>query len=152
MHLSTLAAAHGDKPAVIMGGGGTLSFQELEDSSNRIAQLFRSRGLRPGDHVAILLRNQLEVFSVVLAAQRAGLLHTPVNWHLSAAEAAYIVADCGARMLISAAAVGAVAAGPAQATGLESRVTVGEAPGQESLADAVADLPAPPIADEVEGG
>ena len=63
MHLSTLAATHGDKPAVIMGGGGTLSFQELEDSSNRIAQLFRSRGLRPGDHVAILLRNQLEVFS-----------------------------------------------------------------------------------------
>src|SRR4051794_4808811 len=152
MHLTTLAATHGDKPAVIMGGGGTLSFQELEDRSNQVAHLFRSRGLRPGDHVAILLRNQLEVFTVVLGAQRAGLLHTPVNWHLSPAEAAYIVQDCGARMLISAAELEDIAAGAAQATGLESRVTVGDVPGQQSLADAVADLPATPIADEVEGG
>src|SRR3954465_7153131 len=114
MHLSTLAAAHGDKPAVIMGGGGTLSFQELEDSSNRIAQLFRRRGLRPGDHVAILLRNQVEVFPVIWGAQRAGLLHTSVNWHLSAAEAAYIVADCGARMLVSGADLEDIAAPAAQ--------------------------------------
>ena len=28
-------------------------------------------------------------------------LYTPVNWHLSADEAAYIVADCGARVLVA---------------------------------------------------
>jgi long-chain acyl-CoA synthetase len=153
MHLSTLAATHGDKPAVIMGGtGATTSFRELEDSSNRIAQLFRRRGLRPGDHVAVLLRNQAEVFAVICAAQRAGLLHTSVNWHLSPAEAAYIVADCGARMLISAADLEDIAAPAAGSPALESRVTVGAVEGQESLADAVADLPATPIDDEVEGG
>jgi long-chain acyl-CoA synthetase len=153
MHLSTLAATHGDKPAVIMGGSGeTLSFRELEDRSNRIAQLFRSRGLRPGDHVAILLRNQVEVFPVVLGAQRAGLLHTPVNWHLNASEAAYIVQDCGARMMVSAAELEDIAADAARSPLLESRVTVGDVPGQQSLDDAVADLPLTPIADEVEGG
>ncbi|MCO1660653.1 acyl-CoA synthetase [Pseudonocardia humida] len=153
MHLSTLAAAHGDKPAVIMGGtGATTSYRELEDRSNRIAQLFRRRGLRPGDHVAILLRNQAEVFPVIWGAQRAGLLHTSVNWHLSAAEAAYIVADCGARMLISAADLEDIAAPAAASPTLESRVTVGRVEGQESLDEAVADLPATPIEDEVEGG
>jgi long-chain acyl-CoA synthetase len=153
MHLSTLAATHGDKPAVIMGGNGaTMSYRELEEQSNRVAQLFRSRGLRPGDHVAVLLRNQIEVFPVIWGAQRAGLLHTSVNWHLTAAEAAYIVQDCGARMLISAAELEDLAAGAAASPALESRVTVGDVEGQQSLADAVADLPATPIADEIEGG
>ena len=54
MHLTQLAREHGDKPAVIMGeSGATLSYAELERQSNKIAQLFRSRGLRPGDHIAV---------------------------------------------------------------------------------------------------
>ena len=36
-----------------------------------------------------------------MGGQRWGLFYTPVNWHLSAAEAAYIVADYGARLLVS---------------------------------------------------
>lgn len=152
MHLTTLAAELGDKPAVILGGSGaTLTFRELEESSNRIAQLFRARALQVGDHVAVLMRNQLEVFPVLMAAQRAGLLYTPVNWHLSAAEAEYIVADCGARMLISSAELEDIAAVAASSPALESRVTVGAVDGQEQLTEAVAGLPATPIADEIEG-
>ena len=47
------------------------------------------------------MENRPEFFPVVWAAQRSGLFYTPVNWHLSAAEAAYIVADCGARLLVA---------------------------------------------------
>ena len=102
MHLTQLAREHGDKPAVIMAeSGATLSYAELERQSNQIAHLFRARGLRPGDHIAVLMENRPEFFPVVWAAQRSGLLYTPVNWHLSAAEAAYIVADCGARLLVA---------------------------------------------------
>ena len=105
MHLTELAREHGDKPAVIMGeSGATLSYAELERQSNQIAHLFRARGLRPGDHIAVLMENRLEFFPVVWAAQRCGLFYTPVNWHLSADEAAYIVADCGARLLVSGSA------------------------------------------------
>ena len=67
------------------------------------------------------MENRPEFFPVVWAAQRSGLLYTPVNWHLSAAEAAYIVADCGACLLVSsgdleelAAAAAASAPGPAR--------------------------------------
>ena len=94
MHLTSLAREQGDKPAVILAGSGaTLSYAELDRQSNKIAQLFRSRGLRPGDHIAVLMENRPEFFAVVWAAQRSGLFYTPVNWHLSGAEAAYIVAD-----------------------------------------------------------
>ncbi|TQM11354.1 acyl-CoA synthetase [Pseudonocardia kunmingensis] len=153
MHLSRLAATYGAKPAVVMANSReVMTYRELEERSNRIAQLFRQRGLRPGDHIAILLANQIELFPIVWAAQRSGLLYTPVNWHLSEAEAAYIVADCGARMLISAASLEPVAAAAATAApALESRVVVGDVAGQQSLDDAVAGLPASPIDDEVEG-
>ena len=84
MNLTDLAREFGDKPAGVMAGSGEqLSYAELERRSNQIAHLFRSRGLRPGDHVAIVLENRLEMFPVTWAAQRSGLLYTPVNWHLS---------------------------------------------------------------------
>ncbi|MFF3567536.1 AMP-binding protein [Nocardia jiangxiensis] len=103
MRLTTLAAELGDKPAIVMGGSGaTLSYRELEERSNRIAHVFREIGLRTGDHIALLFDNTLEVFPTVWAAQRAGLRYTPVNWHLAQSEARYIVANCGARLLISA--------------------------------------------------
>ena len=127
MHLTELAREHGDKPAVIMAdSGATLSYAELERQSNKVAHLFRARGLRPGDHIAVLMENRLEFFPVVWAAQRSGLFYTPVNWHLSAAEAAYIVADCGARLLVASSELEELAAvAAASAPALEGRLTVG---------------------------
>ena len=122
MHLTELAREHGDKPAVIMGGSGaTLSYAELDRQSNKIAHLFRSRGLRPGDHIAVLMENRPEFFPVVWAAQRSGLFYTPVNWHLSAPEAAYVVADCGARLLVSSSGLEELAAAAASAAPSGSR-------------------------------
>jgi acyl-CoA synthetase (AMP-forming)/AMP-acid ligase II len=154
MHLTDLARVHGDKPAVIMAGSGAvLSYAELDRQSNQIAQLFRARGLRPGDHIAVLMENRPEFFPVVWAAQRSGLFYTPVNWHLSGAEAAYIVADCGARLLVSSSELEELAAAAAaSAPALAGRLTVGSpVPGVESLEEAAAALPDTPVADEVEG-
>jgi long-chain acyl-CoA synthetase len=153
MHLTQLAREHGGKPAVIMAGSGVrLSYAELERQSNQIAQLFRSRGLRPADHIAVLMENRPEFFPVVWGAQRSGLFYTPVNWHLSGAEAAYIVADCGARLLVASGELEELAAAAASAPALAGRLTVGlPVPRVESLADAVAPLPDTPVADEFEG-
>jgi long-chain acyl-CoA synthetase len=157
MHLTRLARGHGDKPAVIMGeSGASLSYAELERQSNRVAHLFRARGLRPGDHIAILMENRLAFFPVVWAAQRCGLFYTPVNWHLSGEEAAYVVADCGARLLVASAELEELAAAAAAPSpSLRGRLTVGSvgpAAGRaESLADAIAPMPDTPVPDEVEG-
>ncbi|MRK01690.1 AMP-binding protein [Aeromicrobium sp. S22] len=154
MQLTTLAAEHGDKPAIIMGASGeTLSYRELEARSNQIAHLFREHGLGAGDHIAILLENRLEIFPIVWAAQRSGLLYTPVNWHLSPAEAAYIVDNCEAKLLISSSSLESIAApAAASASRLTSRLVVGErVEGVEHLDSAIADLSREPISDEAEG-
>jgi acyl-CoA synthetase (AMP-forming)/AMP-acid ligase II len=79
---------------------------------------------------------------------------TPVNWHLTEEEAAYVVRDCGARVLVAseqvAALAGRIAAGN---TGLDAAVVTGPGrDGLEGLDDALArvvDTDAP--AEEVEG-
>jgi len=63
---------------------------------------------------------------VYWAAQRSGLLITVVNRHLTAPEVAYIVTDCGARVLVASAKLGELAAAVApQVPGLELRLAYG---------------------------
>jgi long-chain acyl-CoA synthetase len=148
MHLTKLAQELGDKPAVIMGGSGrTMSYAELEAASNRIAHVFADLGLVVGDHIAILMENELEVFPVVWAAQRSGLFYTPVNWHLTSDEAAYIVDNCEATVLVSSPALESLAAPAAVASSRKvTRLVVGE-----SLDELTAAAPETPLASEIEG-
>ncbi len=154
MDLTTLAAELGDKPAYLLADTGeSLSYRELEEASNRIAHLFRQLGLRRGDHVAVLMENRLDVFPVYWAAQRTGLYYTPVNWHLTRDEAAYIVDNCEAKVLVSSVALEDIAAhAAAGAANLQHRFVVGgQVDGVQTLSDAVMDQPATPVVSQSEG-
>ncbi|MEY2926462.1 MAG: hypothetical protein RL367_939, partial [Pseudomonadota bacterium] len=96
------AARHPDHPAVIMADTGvTLTYRELERRANQGAQLFRSLGIASGDTVAIWLPNLPDFHILYWAAQRSGLYITPIATALTAAEAGYIVENCGAKLLVS---------------------------------------------------
>jgi long-chain acyl-CoA synthetase len=106
----THGVARPDHPAVIMATSGeTLSYRELDERSNRVANLFRSEGLVRGDHVAIFMENQIRFMEVVWGALRSGLHITAVNSFLAADEASYIINDCDAALLITSAAKASVA-------------------------------------------
>ncbi len=90
-------ATKGDSPAVVMAeSGAVVTYRQLDERSKQLAQLLWDRGLRPGDHIAILLENNPRYFEVYWGAQRSGLYTTPINSHLKAEEAGYIIEDCGA--------------------------------------------------------
>jgi long-chain acyl-CoA synthetase len=89
-----------DAPAVLSPSGDR-SFAELNHNANRLARALRARGLSEGDSVAFTCGNRPEFAEITAACLRAGLRYTPVNWHLTADEAAYIVADCEAKALIA---------------------------------------------------
>src|SRR6185369_5356802 len=90
--------------------GETVTYRQLDDQSNRIAQLFRRRGLAPGDHVALFLENNPRFFEICWGAQRAGLIYTAISSRLTAAEVDYIVADCGAKLFLTSKYLGERAA------------------------------------------
>lgn len=100
-----------EKAAHIMASTGeVVTYQQLNDRSNQLAQLLWSEGLRRGDHIAVMMENNARYFEVYWAATRSGLYLTPVSRHLTAEEAGYIIDDCDARALVVSAAVGDVAA------------------------------------------
>jgi acyl-CoA synthetase (AMP-forming)/AMP-acid ligase II len=142
--------------AIVMGATGEIvTYRELDERSNRLAQLFRARGLAPGDCMAIFMENQVRFMEITWAAQRAGLYCTPINSHLTAAEVEYIVDDCQARLLVSSKRLAPVLArmSPEATPRVESRLMLdGVIEGWESYEDAVAEYPPEPIADECEGG
>jgi len=153
MHLGELARKHPEKPAVVtVPGGATRTYAELDARSNQVAQLLWARGLRPGDHIAVLMENRPEYLEVLWAAQRSGLFWTPVNWHLTAAEVVYIVADCGASALFTSAAMGdvvqqVVRSGPEMILVAE----VGSTSPLEDYDTLIAAQPRGPLASEIEG-
>jgi long-chain acyl-CoA synthetase len=91
-----------DRPALI-SHEGTVTFGELDVQANQVARALLSRGLIAGDAVALLATNSTAFVATVLACTRAGFRLTPVNWHLTADEAAYIVDDCEAKALVTSA-------------------------------------------------
>ncbi len=153
MHLSELAAQAPDKPAVRMAdGSATVSFAELDGRSRRVSRLLAGLGVGPGDHVAVLMANRPEYFEIGWGCQRRGTYWTPVNWHLNASEAGYIVADCGATVLFASPETAAVAAQiAARLPGITAFAAGSDEPGLRRYEEAIAGLSAGPLPDEVEG-
>ena len=143
-----------DKPAVINAvTGDTVNYGELNDRSNRLAQLLWARGLRPGDHIAVFMENNLRFFEVLWAALRSGLYLTTVNRYLTAEEAGYIVDNCEAQALVASRHLGEVAAEvPPFAPRCHSWLMVdGVVPGFEAYETATAGYPAENLPDEPAG-
>ncbi|MFF1735746.1 AMP-binding protein [Streptomyces sp. NPDC058247] len=154
MHLTELARRHPGRPAVITAATGeSLSYRALDEGSVRIARLLADRGLAFGDHVAIVFDNTPDCLVVAFACQRAGLYWTPVNHHLTADEAAYIVDDCGAKALLVSARLAPLAREiSALADSADLLFAAGGAvEGFEELERAAAAYPAEPPRGEREG-
>jgi long-chain acyl-CoA synthetase len=139
-----------EQAAVVMGQGGRVTYAELEERSSRWAAALRKAGLAYGDHLALLAANEPAFFELGWATYRSGLYCTPVNRHLTAAEAAYIVADCGARALVATGQCAELAERIAKETpDLELRVAVGgPIPGFTPAADILGPAGGERLADE----
>ncbi len=159
MHPYQHAITHPTRPALVIADTGEqLSYRELDEGSNRAAQLFRHLGLRPGESIGLMLRNTLEYPVLYWGAQRAGLLIAILSSHLKATEAAYILNDCAARLLIASTELGST---PVELVNrrteliprVEAMFCIGdETPaGAQPLESALAAMPATPIADQVSG-
>ncbi len=105
--------------------GKTTTFGEVNAAANRIGRLLRQHGLEAGDAVALVCSNRAEFGEVLAATQRAGWRITPVNWHLTADEIAYIVSDCEAKAVFCEQRVAASAAAVAQCPGVVLKVAIG---------------------------
>jgi long-chain acyl-CoA synthetase len=78
-----------------------LTFAELDARVNQTIHALRNADVSEGDTIAIVCGNNNEWFITALACANTGVTHVPVNWHLVAPEIAYILSDCGAKMVLT---------------------------------------------------
>jgi long-chain acyl-CoA synthetase len=107
------AAERGDVVA-LRHAGRAVTYRELDERSNRLAQALLAGGAGPGSRVAYLDRTAPEVIELLFAASKIGAVIVPLNWRLAVAELARIVSDADARLLIVGSAYVATAAALAQ--------------------------------------
>jgi acyl-CoA ligase (AMP-forming) (exosortase A-associated) len=96
-HLAECGAA-GD-PALVLRAE-TLTFEGLRSRVSRLAQWLANRVPGKGARVASWAAKGELTCLMPLAAARAGLVHVPINPLLKRAQAAHILADSGAAMLV----------------------------------------------------
>lgn len=155
MHPSHQAKTNPNKPAFIMADSGrVVTFKELDDASNQCAQLLRSLDINPGDHIALLMENSEYFFEICWAAQRSGVICTPISTHLQGEEIAYILDNCDAKALFTTPTLQGVAEQALKITpDLAQRLLVGaEAEGFTDYLALRDKQAAQPVADECAGG
>ncbi|BBU24935.1 fatty-acid-CoA ligase FadD5 [Mycobacterium xenopi] len=81
--------------------GKTLTWMELRGRVAALAGALSRRGVGFGDRVMILMLNRTEFIEAVLAANMIGAIAVPVNFRLTPAELAFLVADCEPRVMIT---------------------------------------------------
>jgi long-chain acyl-CoA synthetase len=144
------------QPVFIMAGSGeAVTYRELEARSNRLAHLFRRRGLKRLDHYAIFMENNSRYLEACGAGERSGLYFTCVNSYLTPSELAYILTNSQSRILITSRAKLDIAREAIkQCPNVELCIVadgVGESDRIVGLREATSDLPKTPIADESVG-
>src|SRR5262249_28767070 len=83
-------ARNNDRPALWVvddeGGETKLSFAELAERSNRVANYLRSCGVRRGDRLLLMLPNVAPLWEIMLAAIKLGAVVSPATTLLSSAD------------------------------------------------------------------
>jgi long-chain acyl-CoA synthetase len=137
MAIAVHAEAVPDRVAIVSGNGNR-TWSELNQHANQLVRALRRRGVRTGDAVALMSSNRPEFVEVYAATLRAGLRLTPINFHLTADEAGYIVRDCDATAFIGDARFADAVAGAPPADVAIRLAIGGTIEGFESYDDALA--------------
>jgi long-chain acyl-CoA synthetase len=104
MSVAELLRGAGEPDAIAIDGDGRrVSFAELAEDSNRVANALIAAGVRRGDRVGFVDRNGTEYWVVYLGALKAGAVLVPLNFRLTAAELAWSLDDAGVRLVIAGA-------------------------------------------------
>jgi long-chain acyl-CoA synthetase len=136
--LSEAASAAPDAPALASGTSVTASYAEHAARSAALAGALRDLGLRGGDRIAMAMNNAPAYSEILFGAWHGGFAATPMNARLHAAEFAWILDNCGAKLCFASPEIAeALAPLRAQMPALAHVIVTGS-PAHEALYEAPA--------------
>ncbi|MFE3074555.1 fatty-acid--CoA ligase FadD5 [Nocardia tengchongensis] len=98
--IATHAAMRPDHVAFKFKGAET-TWKQLHERSEKFAGALSRRGVGFGDRVVLLALNYTEYIEAVMGINALGAIAVPVNFRLTPPEVAYIVADSGAKAVVT---------------------------------------------------
>jgi long-chain acyl-CoA synthetase len=99
--LANAARSFGDRPAVSVGLTPVRRYADLGAQAARLAAGLAAAGLRPGDRVAIALRNCPEYLEILFGCWWGGFVAAPINAKLHPREMAFVAQDCAAALVLA---------------------------------------------------
>ncbi|MFB9262577.1 class I adenylate-forming enzyme family protein [Bradyrhizobium erythrophlei] len=118
-------AQNGDGEALVCGDA-RMTWREVAQQSAKVAAGFHKLGLQSGDRVAILLGNRIEFVLTMFAAAQAGLVTVLLSTRQQKPEIAYVLNDCGAKLLVHEAALAERVPNAADIPALQHRIPVSD--------------------------
>ncbi len=98
--LDAVATAFPQRPFVVTDQR-SWSYQEMQAWSERIAAGLMAAGVRPGDHVGLLMANYPEFVAVKFGIARAGAVAVPINFLNRRDELGYVLRQSDAVLLVT---------------------------------------------------
>lgn len=89
-----------DRSALVFEGK-TITYGAMFTRARAAAGWLEGRGVRPGDVVALWMKNSPAFLDLVFGASHRGAVLLPMNYRLTASEIAYVLTDSGAKLLIA---------------------------------------------------
>jgi len=90
----------GMEAVVDAAGGERYPYRELNERTNRLANVLLGLELSPGDRVGCLMSNVPRYAEAYFACAKAGFVFVALNWRLTAPELSYQLLDCGAAAVL----------------------------------------------------
>src|SRR5512143_306487 len=141
------AAARNPDGEALICGNARLTWRQAVERATRIAAGFRKLGLQRGDRVGILLGNRIEFPLILFAAAHEGLVTVLLSTRQQKPEIAYVLTDCGARLLIHEASLAERLPEPRDVPDVVHRIAVDDDVRQSGFAEIAENQPAPSPAD-----
>jgi non-ribosomal peptide synthetase component F len=100
-HLLEAAARQYPDSTAVVDRDRTLTYEQLDALSNRLASTLRQCGVKKGDRVGLYMDKSLESVVAVYGVMKTGAAYVPFDPDAPVARLAYIARDCGIRVLIA---------------------------------------------------
>ncbi len=95
--------AHAPEAVAISFEGRSLTYRDLEEAANRLAHLLASRGVGPGQCVALLLERSAQAIVAMLAVLKTGAAYLPIDPALPDARIEFMLTDAAPSAVITTA-------------------------------------------------
>ena len=86
---------------ILISGNRRLPLNEFHLRTQRIARGLVETGIKEGDSVALLLRNDIAFLEATFGAALIGAYSVPINWHFKEREIQYVLDNCGAKVIVA---------------------------------------------------